>query len=188
MQIDFQDLARGHRPFAAFVPTRIIKHTTKCVLTLTLLTALTSCDLGPRWREVRAANVGLEFALPCAPEQRSRELPLLANAQAVPVHMTGCNQAGVTYALAYAELPPGEDAAAVAARWQTGLTAPKNPGLWLRPMLHGQVVVMLSMQQDPLPSVTDASLKQATSGATDLAVSTIGARFIESVRLLVPLK
>ncbi|MBT9466396.1 hypothetical protein [Hydrogenophaga sp.] len=87
---------------------------------LSVLT-LTACSPTFNWRELRPEGAPLQALMPCKPETADRTVPL-GGAPTV-LHMHSCKAGGLTFALAWADVP---DAAAVPAAlidWQRAALA-----------------------------------------------------------------
>jgi hypothetical protein len=81
-----------------------------------LLLTLAACSPTLNWREVRADTSSLRFLLPCKPDKAQKQVPL--GPTAVQLNMLGCDAGGATFAVAWAELAPGADTAAVLSQWE----------------------------------------------------------------------
>lgn len=77
---------------------------------------LSACSPTLNWREVRADTSSLRFLLPCKPDQAKKQVPL--GPGEVQLNMLGCEAGGATFAVAWAELAPGADTAAVLSQWE----------------------------------------------------------------------
>lgn len=85
-------------------------------MTASLLLVLTACSPTLNWREVRAESTSLRFLLPCKPDKAQKRVPL--GPSEVQLSMLGCEAGGATLAVAWAELAPGADTAAVLGQWE----------------------------------------------------------------------
>lgn len=81
-----------------------------------LLLALIACNPTFNWRELRLAGTPLQALMPCKPETAERSVPL-GGAPTV-LHMQSCKAGGLTFAVAWAELPDAAAAPATLADWQ----------------------------------------------------------------------
>lgn len=81
-----------------------------------LLLGLAACSPTLNWREVRADTSTLRFLLPCKPDKAQKQVPL--GPSEVQLNMLGCEAGGATFAVAWAELAPGADTAAVLSQWE----------------------------------------------------------------------
>jgi hypothetical protein len=81
-----------------------------------LVLTLAACSPALNWREVRADTSSLRFLLPCKPDKAQKRVPL--GPSEVQLNMLGCEAGGATFAVAWAELAPGADVAAVLSQWQ----------------------------------------------------------------------
>jgi hypothetical protein len=70
-----------------------------CWLAVALLAA---CSPALDWRELRPEGSGLALLMPCKPDRQSRRVAL-ASAQ-VPMTLHACSAAGVTWAVAFADV------------------------------------------------------------------------------------
>lgn len=77
---------------------------------------LAACSPTLNWREVRADTSTLRFLLPCKPDKAQKQVPL--GPSEVQLNMLGCDAGGATFAVAWAELAPGADKAAVLSQWE----------------------------------------------------------------------
>ncbi|MDO8719061.1 MAG: hypothetical protein Q7K20_08800 [Polaromonas sp.] len=83
---------------------------------LATLLALAACSPALNWREVRPDNTRLSLLLPCKPDKAEKIVPL--GGQPATLRMWGCDAAGVTFAVAVADLGDPARAAPVLAQWQ----------------------------------------------------------------------
>jgi hypothetical protein len=67
-----------------------------------LLLPLVACTPADDWREMRPAQLGLQFSMPCRPLTATRQLPLAGTA--TELTLMACDADGQTFALASAEL------------------------------------------------------------------------------------
>ncbi len=81
-----------------------------------MVLSLAACSPALNWREVRAATAPLVLMLPCKPDQGSRSVPFAG--RDTMLQMLGCDAAGMTFAVAHAEIAPAADAQAVLAQWK----------------------------------------------------------------------
>lgn len=80
---------------------------------LSALLALAACSPTFNWRELRPEGTPLLVLMPCKPERAARTVPL-AGAADTELHMHSCDAAGLTFAVAWAELgDPGRVEAAL---------------------------------------------------------------------------
>ncbi len=75
-----------------------------------------ACSPTLDWREVRTDTSSLRFLLPCKPDQAQKQVPL--GPSEVQLNMLGCEAGGATFAVAWAELAPGAETAAVLSQWE----------------------------------------------------------------------
>jgi hypothetical protein len=61
-----------------------------------------ACAPALDWREVRPAGAGITLLFPCKPDSHARQVKL--GTEAVRLELHACTAAGVTWALAFAEL------------------------------------------------------------------------------------
>jgi hypothetical protein len=94
------------------------------------LLALAACSPALNWREVRPEGTHLSLLLPCKPDKAQKVVPL--GGQATTLAMLGCDAAGVTFAVAVADLGDAAKAAPVLALWQNLTLANMKaaPGSW----------------------------------------------------------
>ena len=76
---------------------------------------LAACSPALNWREVRPASAPLALLLPCKPDQGSRTVPFAG--RETPLQMVGCEAAGMTFAVAHADIAPDADPAVVLRQW-----------------------------------------------------------------------
>lgn len=77
---------------------------------------LTACSPTYNWRELRPEGSALQALMPCKPESASRTVPLAGTPAAL--HMLSCDTGGLTFALAWAELPDAATAARALPGWR----------------------------------------------------------------------
>jgi hypothetical protein len=82
-----------------------------------LVAVLIGCSPSLNWRDVRAAPSPLSLRLPCKPDQGSRTVPFAG--RDTPLHLVGCDAAGITFAAAHAEVAADADVQAVLRQWMT---------------------------------------------------------------------
>lgn len=89
------------------------------ILTLPMiaLLVLAACSPAFNWREVRPDDSRLSLLLPCKPDKAKKLVPL--GGQPTTLSMLGCEAAGVTFAVAVADLGDASRAAPVLAGWQS---------------------------------------------------------------------
>lgn len=85
------------------------------------LLATAACSPTFNWREWRSEDVPLQALMPCKPETAVRTVPLLG--VATPLHMHSCETGGVTFALAWAEVPATAQVPAAVAQWRAAALA-----------------------------------------------------------------
>lgn len=85
-------------------------------LVLWLAVTLAACSPALNWREVRPENTRLSLLLPCKPDKAEKTVPL--GGQPTRLSMLGCDAAGVTFAVAVADVGDAARAAPVLAQWQ----------------------------------------------------------------------
>ncbi|MEY4978965.1 MAG: hypothetical protein RLZZ352_1235 [Pseudomonadota bacterium] len=85
------------------------------------LLAAAACSPTFNWREWRSDDVPLHALMPCKPETAVRTVPLLG--AATPLHMHSCETGGVTFALAWAEIPAAAQVPAAIAQWRAAALA-----------------------------------------------------------------
>ena len=82
---------------------------------------LAACNPALNWRETRIKGSGLLTMLPCKPDEGARVVPL--GGRDVSLHMVGCDAAGATFAVAYANLDNATAPDAVLAQWRAATLA-----------------------------------------------------------------
>ncbi len=82
---------------------------------------LAACNPALNWRETRIKGSGLLTMLPCKPDEGARVVPL--GGRDVSLHMVGCDAAGATFAVAYANLDNAAAPDAVLAQWRAATLA-----------------------------------------------------------------
>lgn len=85
-------------------------------MAVSMVLSLVGCSPALNWREVRAATAPLVVMLPCKPDQGSRSVPFAG--RDTVLQMLGCDAAGMTFAVAHAEIAPEADAQAVLSQWK----------------------------------------------------------------------
>ncbi|MBX6393060.1 MAG: hypothetical protein IRY96_06275 [Burkholderiales bacterium] len=91
----------------------------RAALGLFLAVALAGCYPDLDWRELRSAEGGFAVMFPARPKEVSRTLQL--GGAALEVHMLRAEVNGMAFGVAYADLPPGADAASVQDAARAGL-------------------------------------------------------------------
>ena len=91
------------------------------VFVLFVATGLGACSPSLNWREVRIKGTDLVAMLPCKPDEGARVVPLAG--QDVEMHMTGCEAAGATFAIADIKLAQAAATPDVLAQWRTAALA-----------------------------------------------------------------
>ena len=86
------------------------------VFLLLLTLGLGACSPALNWREVRVKATDLVAMLPCKPDKGTRAVPLAG--KNVEMHMTGCDAAGATFAIANVKLAQLSEVAEVQAQWR----------------------------------------------------------------------
>ncbi len=82
---------------------------------------LSACSPTFNWRELRPEGAPLLALMPCKPETASRPVPLLG--KPTELHMHSCEAGGLTFAVAWADVPEARQARAALAEWQTASLA-----------------------------------------------------------------
>jgi len=85
-------------------------------LIFVLALILGACSPGLNWREVRTEPDGVRLLLPCKPDRGSRVVPFAG--RDTELTLTGCDAAGLTFALASARLADMTQADAVLGQWR----------------------------------------------------------------------
>jgi hypothetical protein len=80
---------------------------------------LCACNPAFNWREVSLQGAGLAALLPCKPDHGSRRQHLAG--QDVEMQMSGCEAAGVLFALSHVELDHPAKALEAQRQWQTAM-------------------------------------------------------------------
>lgn len=91
------------------------------VFLLFLTLGLGACSPALNWREVRIKGTDLIAMLPCKPDEGARVVPLAG--KDIEIHMTGCEAAGVTFAIADIKLAQSAAVPDVLAQWRTATLA-----------------------------------------------------------------
>ncbi len=91
-----------------------------------LVALLAACSPTYNWREFRLDDAPLVVQLPCKPEHASREVPL--GEDTVPLRMTGCRVAGVTFAVGRLRLAPTAPGGQRLAQWRAASLARLRAG------------------------------------------------------------
>lgn len=78
---------------------------------------LSACSPTFNWRELRPAGTPLQALMPCKPEAATRPVPLDGGAPA-DLHMHSCDTAGVTFAVAWAEMGDAARVPAALTGWR----------------------------------------------------------------------
>jgi len=65
--------------------------------------ALAGCSPELNWRDVRASDTRLQALMPCKPDLATRRVPLAG--QPVEMHLSGCDAAGATFVIGWADVP-----------------------------------------------------------------------------------
>jgi len=82
---------------------------------------LGACSPSLNWREVRVKDTDLVAMLPCKADEGARAVPLAG--KQVEMHMTGCDAAGATFAIADVKLAQAATAPEVLMQWRTATLA-----------------------------------------------------------------
>lgn len=82
---------------------------------------LAACNPALNWRETRINDTALIAMLPCKPDAGARTVPL--GGRDVSLHMTGCDAAGATFAIAHATVASAGAAPAVLSQWRKATLA-----------------------------------------------------------------
>lgn len=89
----------------------------RCLLPVLLLAwAAAACSPTFNWREWRSEGTPLLALMPCKPESAERPVPL--GGTTTTLHMHSCETGGLTFALAWAELPDAAAAPQALAQWR----------------------------------------------------------------------
>lgn len=94
---------------------------------------LVACNPTFNWRELRLEGAPLLALMPCKPETATRPVPMLD--QPTVLHMHSCETGGLTFAVAWAELPDASKAVEAMDQWQAASlaairVAPANAQAW----------------------------------------------------------
>ena len=87
---------------------------------------LAACNPALNWREVRAEPTELTVLLPCKPDRGARVVPLAG--RDTPLNMLGCEAAGATFAVAFADTTDPGQAAVVLTQWRAATLANMRAG------------------------------------------------------------
>lgn len=82
---------------------------------------LAACSPTLNWRELRLEGAPLLALMPCKPESATRPVPMLG--EPTKLHMHSCEAGGLTFAVAWAELPDTNRAAEALDQWKTASLA-----------------------------------------------------------------
>lgn len=82
---------------------------------------LGACSPTYNWRELRPEGASLAALMPCKPETATRPVPLLG--QPTELHMYSCETAGLTFAIAWAQLNDTSQVRTALMQWQTASLA-----------------------------------------------------------------
>lgn len=82
---------------------------------------LAACDPTFNWRETPIAASSLVTMFPCKPQKMAR--PVVFGALQVEMHMTTCDTAGVTVAVAHASISDRSQAGPILAQWRNATLA-----------------------------------------------------------------
>ena len=82
---------------------------------------MTACSPTLNWRELRPEGAPLLALMPCKPETAIRPVPMLG--QPTELHMHSCEAGGLTFAVAWAELPDASRSAQALDQWQVASLA-----------------------------------------------------------------
>ena len=104
-----------HRLFPAGA-AQWVTRTVWSLLALTGLLLASGCSPKLNWRDVQPDNIGLALLLPCKPDQGDKVVPL--GGRPTKMSMMGCDAAGATFAVAFADLGDAPDLPEVLAQWQ----------------------------------------------------------------------
>lgn len=85
-----------------------------------------ACSPAFNWREVRLDDSGLSLLLPCKPDKAKKVVPL--GGQPTTLSMLGCEAAGVTFAVAVADIGDAGNTGLVLAGWQSVTLANMKAG------------------------------------------------------------
>ncbi|MFN3494564.1 MAG: hypothetical protein ACK40L_08665 [Hydrogenophaga sp.] len=89
---------------------------------LTAAMLLAGCSPTFNWRDLRPVNTPLQALMPCKPDTAERSLALAGSP--TTLHMHSCETGGMTFAVAWAELPQESHSMAALEAWRSGtLTA-----------------------------------------------------------------
>ncbi len=108
-------ISAGHGP-SALVQSSVWLCAARLTTAGAFLLVLAACSPALNWREVRPDDSNLRLLLPCKPDKAQKQVPL--GPTEVRLGMLGCEAAGATFAVAWAELPQGADQAAVLTQWE----------------------------------------------------------------------
>ena len=103
---------------------------------------LAACDPTFNWRETPIAATSLVAMFPCKPQKKVR--PVVFAAREVELHMTRCDTAGVTVAVAYAGISDRSQAGPILAQWRDATLAGMRASL-------STVSALQLEHSDPLP-------------------------------------
>lgn len=87
---------------------------------------LAACTPTFNWREIRVPGAGLTALLPCKPDQGTRAVAI--GPRTLQLSMQGCEAAGATFAVAWADAGDAAGANAVLAQWQAMAQANMQAG------------------------------------------------------------
>lgn len=86
-----------------------------------IILLLAACDPTFNWRETQIAAGSLVAVFPCKPQKMVR--PVVFAAREVELHMTSCDTAGVTVAVAHASISNRSQAGPILAQWRNATLA-----------------------------------------------------------------
>lgn len=86
-----------------------------CWLPVVMLPALLACSPTFNWRQVRTEPAPLAPLMPCKPERAERRVPMTESG--VGLQLMRCEAGGLTFAVSWAKLAPGDNREAVFQRW-----------------------------------------------------------------------
>lgn len=100
---------------------------------LLLAWAATACSPTFNWREWRSDGTPLVALMPCKAESAQRTVPL--GGTATSLHMHSCDTGGLTFAVAWAQLPDAAGAPEALAQWRGAALAAirQDPAMALDP-------------------------------------------------------
>lgn len=124
---------------------------------------LAACSPTLNWREVRTDTNSLRFLLPCKPDTAQKQVPL--GPSEVQLNMLGCEAGGATFAVAWAELAPGADTAAVLQQWERLSLQNMRAAAPAQAQAEAQPLKVVGAGSEPAPRLLQATGQTADGKA-----------------------